>query len=75
MKNSDSVSSIRERLQMVGEELFTFKQKYHEKSYENFNLLTKIDEMKYKINALTSLIGCAVIFDVQGKDKDKIYLR
>ena len=31
--------------------------------------------MKYKINALTSLIGCAVIFDVEGKDKDKIYLK
>jgi len=31
--------------------------------------------MKYKTNALTSLIGCAVIFDVEGKDRDKIHLR
>jgi hypothetical protein len=31
--------------------------------------------MKYKINALTSLIGCAVIFDVEGKDRDKSYLK
>ena len=30
--------------------------------------------MKSKINALTSLIVCAVIFDVEGKDYDTIFM-
>jgi hypothetical protein len=31
----------------------------------------KIDGLKYKLNVLTSLIGCAIIFDINAKDKDK----
>jgi hypothetical protein len=31
--------------------------------------------MKYKLNALTSLIGCAIIFDLKEKEKDKKCLR
>lgn len=35
----------------------------------------KIEEMKYKLNVLTSLIGCAIIFDVHEKEKDKKHLK
>jgi len=31
--------------------------------------------MKYKLNVLTSLIGCAIIFDLKEKENDKKYLR
>lgn len=52
---------------MCGEELYMFKLKYQEKLKENNNLTLKIDDMKYKLNVLTSLIGCAIIFDVHEK--------
>jgi len=31
--------------------------------------------MKYKINILTSLIGCAIIFDLKEKENDNKYLK
>jgi hypothetical protein len=31
--------------------------------------------MKYKLNVLASLIGCAIIFDIKEKDSDKKHVQ
>ena len=56
---------------MCGQQLYSYKYKYQQKIIENDDLLFTIDELKYKLNVLTSLIGCAIIFDVHEKEADK----
>lgn len=35
----------------------------------------KLDDLKYKLTVLTSLIGCAIIFDIKEKENDQLHLR
>lgn len=37
--------------------------------------MKKVEEMKYKLTILTSLIGCAIIFDMKEKENDKKCLK
>jgi hypothetical protein len=58
-------NTLKERLSMCEEELYAYKMKYRSNQEQNANLTYKVDEMKRKIKILTSLIGCAIIFDLK----------
>jgi hypothetical protein len=71
----ESNNAMRERLEMCREELYSYKLKYQEKHIEADGLAKKLEETRYKLTILTSLIGCAIIFDLKEKDNDKASLK
>ncbi len=60
---------------MCREELYSYKLKYQERREEADALGRKLEEARYKLTVLTSLIGCAIIFDLKEKDRDKASLK